>query len=95
MTEETATFYLAPAMRLEQCEAFDAFLRASRADAVTVDCANVSRLGGMAAQQIVMAQKIWAAAGHEFALINVSDGMQKSLSTLGLDILLPEEVATV
>jgi len=87
MTTETATFDFPEVMRFDDCQALDEFLRGARGRDVELNCGQVKRLGGLAAQQIVVAQRTWAADGQDMVLTGFAEGLAPGLAALGLDVL--------
>ncbi|MBE0413988.1 STAS domain-containing protein [Yoonia sp.] len=91
MTLDTRTFDLPPIMKIEDCQNLHGFLQQSGGTPVILECASVTRLGGLAAQLIKIAATIWAAQGVPFKLVAPSPGFRDSLRALGLDDLLTEK----
>lgn len=92
MTCDSATYALPSATRLEDCQRLYAFLEQSADQAVALDCGAVTRLGGLAAQMILMASKSWSDNDLQFALKNATADCVDNLKTLGLhDHLIVEE----
>ncbi|SFR43872.1 STAS domain-containing protein [Yoonia tamlensis] len=94
MTTPAPPYQLAALMTLEDCEKLHEHLNTAYESAVTLDCAEVTRLPGLAAQLLAMAQKSWEQRGFAFALTNVSDACKENLQTLGLAQLLTHKEAT-
>lgn len=88
MPSDTVTFDLPPVLKLEECQQLHAFLLESVGTPVTLNCAAVTRLGGLPAQLITMAARTWAAEDVPLELADPSDGFRESLQTLGLDAVL-------
>jgi anti-anti-sigma regulatory factor len=65
-------------------EALGHELRKQTGTDLTLDCANVSHIGGLAAETLVSAAKSWASADHTLQLINISAAMSDQLATMGL-----------
>ncbi len=93
MTADCAIFELPPVMKLEDCEALHNFFQESRGQAVTLNCASVTRMTGLSAQLVFFAVRRWSADGVKFALSDASEGCMQSLRTLGLDVFLFQEGA--
>lgn len=70
MTQDSSRFALPDVVRMEDCEALATFLSDTRGAAATVDCSAVSRLGGLAAQMLLIAQRSWADEGQTLTLID-------------------------
>lgn len=85
---DTVTFDLPPVLKLEECQQLHAFLLESVGTPVTLNCAAVTRLGGLPAQLITMAARAWAVDDISLQLADPSDGFRESLQILGLDTLL-------
>lgn len=90
MTLDTARFDLPPILKVEECQTLHAFLQHADGQPVTLDCARVTRLGGLAAQLIQMAATSWAAKNLPFTLAAPSDDFRNCLAILGMDSLLSE-----
>lgn len=90
MTAETVCFELPPVMKLEDCQGLHAFLQDAHGKPVTLECAAVTRITGLAGQMILMAQKSWAADNLQFDLNAPSEGCIESLKILGMDVLMTD-----
>lgn len=88
MTADTATFELPPTVKVDDCQVLRSFLVAAQEQPVTINCANVIRLGGLGAQLLLMGRQMWSSKGLEFTLSDPSDGFTESLSDLGLSNML-------
>ncbi len=93
MTTNIPPYHLAAVMTPEDCEQLHGYLNAAYESAVMIKCDAVTRLPGLAAQLLVMAQKSWQQRGFDFALSNISPACADSLETLGLHQLLAQEGA--
>lgn len=78
-------------MKMDDCAQLHDFLSHQMDSAVVLDCAAVTRLGGLAAQLIAMGAQTWAAANQTFSLSNPSIGFRQSLEDLGFSHLLTQE----
>ncbi len=56
---------------------------------VTLDAGDVSLLGALALQTIVVAGRTWRGAGLDFSLINLSAEVERQIADLGLADLAP------
>lgn len=90
MPPDTATFDLPPLLKLEECQQLHSFLQQSAGTPVTLNCADVTRLGGLPAQLITMAAKTWAEDNVPLAFAAPSADFRNCLDTLGLTELLME-----
>jgi len=91
MTDDSAVFQLPAVMKMEDCERLHEFVAAHEASDVTIDASIVDRLGGLAAQTLVMAQLISQKHGTGFQITAPSSGFLQSISLLGLTDLLSSE----
>lgn len=57
----------------------------ARGKALTIDCANVLRLGAQCAQILVSARSTWAADAVPLSFLGLSERMVGDIVTLGLD----------
>ncbi|MEO1639374.1 MAG: STAS domain-containing protein [Pseudomonadota bacterium] len=89
MTNDTSRFALPAVVRMEDCEALSQFLKDARGAAATVDCSGVTRLGGLAAQMIIVAKRTWAADDQPLELIEAD----QALHALHIAPLDQEEIA--
>lgn len=90
MPPDTATFDLPPVLKLEECQQLHSFLQQSAGTPVTLNCAAVTRLGGLPAQLITMAAKSWAEDNMPLAFAAPSADFRNCLDTLGLTDFLTE-----
>lgn len=88
MPSDTATFDLPPVLKLEECQQLHDFLLEAVGTPVTLNCAAVTRLGGLPAQMITMAARAWAAEDVPLHLADPSGSFRESLQIMGLDALL-------
>ncbi|MCK0095588.1 STAS domain-containing protein [Yoonia sp. F2084L] len=86
----TATFELTATMKIDDCEKLHQFLESAQDEPVEIDCTNVTRLGGLAAQLLLMGQKQWATKDHAFTLSNPTDAFETSIRDLGVNDLLSQ-----
>lgn len=86
----TATFELTATMKIDDCEKLHQFLEGAQGEPIEINCADVTRFGGLAAQLLLMGQKQWATNGHAFTLSNQTDAFERSIRDLGLNDLLPQ-----
>jgi anti-anti-sigma regulatory factor len=93
MTATIPPYQLPAVMTLEDCEKLRDQLNTSYDAAVTLQCDQVTRLPGLAAQLILAAQRSWQTRGLDFELANVSLACQENITALGLDQLLHAEGA--
>jgi anti-anti-sigma regulatory factor len=84
MTAETAIFELPAAMKIDDCQALHAFLHTAQDQPVTINCGHVTRLGGLAAQLLLISSQIWASKGVDFLLVNQTTDFKQCISDLGL-----------
>ncbi|MCG3267093.1 STAS domain-containing protein [Yoonia sp. I 8.24] len=93
MTTNAPPYQLAAVMTPEDCEKLHDYLNTAYESAIMVKCDAVTRLPGLAAQLLVMAQKSWQQRGFGFALSDISPACADSLKTLGLQQFLAQEGA--
>ena len=91
MTADSVNFEMPPLMKVEDCEAFFTFLQNATGKAVSLQCGEVTRITGLAAQMILIAAQSWAAENTPFQMVDPSAGCIKSLDTLGLTEMLSQE----
>ena len=91
MTATPPSYQLPAMMTLEDCEKLRDHLTASYDTAVTLNCAAVTRLTGLAAQIILAAKNSWQQRGLTFALADISPTCKDSIDMLGLAPALLQE----
>lgn len=84
MTADSDVFVLPEALKLEECQRLDRFLRETDSKNIQLDGTAVTRMGGMAAQLIAAHQSIRTAGGTQITVTNPSDGMIAAFETLDL-----------
>lgn len=84
MMAQTAIFELPAAMKIDDCQALHAFLDAAQDQPVTIDCRQVTRLGGLAAQLLLIGSRLWTSKGVAFTLSDPSEEFTQCVSDLGL-----------
>lgn len=93
MTGGAAKFELPAIMKIENCEELHAFLVTAQSQDIEIDCSKVERLGGLAAQMLLVADVSWRHKALSVTLKDPSSGFCRDLARLGLcDRLLPEGV---
>lgn len=95
MTTVDLTYVLPAVAKIEDCEELYAFLSTSQDQAVEIDCSAVTRLSGLSAQLLTMAQKAASNGGTGLVLANPSAGFLNGAKMLGLQDILQTEGATV
>lgn len=63
-----------------------ASLVATRGEQVTIDAANVQRVGAQCVQVLYSARATWQADGVAFAIVNPSEAFVEGLTALGVPI---------
>ena len=91
MTADSVNFEMPPLMKVEDCEAFFTFLQNAAGKAVSLQCGEVTRITGLAAQMILFAAHKWAAENAPFQMVNLSAGCIESLDILGMTEILSQE----
>jgi anti-anti-sigma regulatory factor len=95
MTTNAPPYQLAAVMTPEDCEKLHDYFNTSYETAVTIECDAVTRLPGLAAQLLMMAQTSWQQRGFDFALTKISPACKDNLETLKLTQLLTQKGAAV
>jgi len=88
MPEDTDTFSLPAVIKMEDCDAIDAFLRNCEGAKIQLDGENVQKLGGMAAQLILAHQVFHRAQGRDLTVTVPSAELAAALDTMGLGKIL-------
>lgn len=90
MSDTSRPIVLPPTLNHDRCGQLVEQLLASRGTPVTVDAAQVHRIGALAAQALLVAQESWAHDVIPFTIESPSAGFLDSLNKLGLaSALLP------
>ena len=84
MSAVCAEFDLPPVMKLEDCEVFNNFLQDAIGQPVAINCGQVTRLPGLAAQSLLAAKRRWETDELPFSLNNMTDDFIGSVERLGL-----------
>lgn len=84
MTTEAATFELPATMKIDDCHALHTFLAAAQDRPVVINCDQVVRLGGLAAQLLFFGLRLWTSKGVSYSLSDPSEGFTQCLSDLGM-----------
>lgn len=93
MTAEIAIYDLPPVMKLEDCQELENFLQQSIETPVTLNCKEVTRFTGLAAQMLACATAAWTEKGLPFHFVDATPGCIESLETLGLEDVIAENGA--
>lgn len=84
-SEAESTFFTLPAcLDLKAAADLHREFLARRGLDLTVDAAEVSRLGGLCLQVLLAAEGAWRNDGREFAVVNASDTYSKALTLFGV-----------
>lgn len=68
-------------------------LLAQRGQPLTLDAADVERIGGQCIQVLIAAQRTWAQDGRTFCIEGISGEMRRALRFVGLQSFFTESVA--
>lgn len=90
MSENNDTFMLPELIRMEDCDAIDAFLRSCEGKTAQLEGGNVRKCGGMAAQLILAHQGFYRAQGKDVTVTAPSAELAAALNTLGLGRILTQ-----
>ncbi|OXE36043.1 MAG: chemotaxis protein CheX [Phenylobacterium zucineum] len=74
---------LIPNLDLQAAEPLRAELMALRGRPLTIDAADVNRLGGLCLQVLISARKIWSEDGHAFTVERASSTFSDQLAGFG------------
>lgn len=86
------TYALPGSLIPEERRVLTDFLMNNRHVPLTLDCANLTKIGALGAQVLLVANHTWNADNVKLELINVDETIKSSLRDLGLsDQILKEE----
>ena len=91
MTDQIATFDLPPVMKSEDCQKLDAFLRNHEDQLVSLNCRDVTRIGGQAAQVIVAHINFRQEKECAIVFDTPSEGFSGAVHRMGLGHILDAE----
>lgn len=79
---------LSGALKTLEAPSLLADLKARQGDALVIDAAEVTFLGGACLQALVAAAETWRAADERFEIVNPSKAWMADIATLGAETLL-------
>jgi chemotaxis protein CheX len=85
MTTETQKHVLELPNAFSELDGLIDFLRASRTQAVEIDCSKTAMIPSRCLQLLLSAEQQWRSEGLGFTVTNISQGCRRALTLLGLE----------
>ena len=85
MSTSAQTVTLPPTLNHDACAQLVGDLNNARGQPLTINAGEVSQLGTLPAQLLIVARRSWGNEGINFEISNPSDGFLKSIRRLGIE----------